>query len=130
MTDSALMEALTANMAEPWWRDSLIQTIADHDRLGDLGDWSKRIVEAYGKSGSIEVAACILAFRARAFGPNDREAALHGVLIETQWGPEIALRDDDAVPFTARTARETALHRARPERPAHAVEIRDAEDQA
>lgn len=71
MTDSALTEALTANMTEPWWRDSLIQTIADHDHLDDLDDWSKRIVEAYGKSGSIEVAACILALRARAFGPTD-----------------------------------------------------------
>lgn len=128
MTDSALTEALTANMAEPWWRGLLIQTIADHDRLGDLDDWSKRLVETYGKSGSIEVAACILALRARAVGPTDRGATLHGVLIETQWGPEITLYDD-AVPFTARTAREAALHRARPARPARAVEIRDIGDQ-
>lgn len=129
MTVQGLIEALTANMAEPQWRDRLIQTIADHDHLGDLDDWSKRIVEAYGRSGSIEVAACILALRARAFGPTDRETALYGVLIETQWGPEITLRDDDAVPFTARAAREAALQRARPARPARAVEIRDIEDQ-
>jgi hypothetical protein len=72
VTDRALTEALTADMAEPWWRDLLIQTIADH--RDDLDDWSKHVVETYGRSGSIEVAACILALRARAFGPTDREA--------------------------------------------------------
>lgn len=94
-------EWTTVAMAEPWHRDRLSTAIDAF--AGDLDHQSLRIVETYGRSGTLEVSAVVLALRAeiarlRAVAARLEEGAsccghplgehsASGCLSGWQWGP-------------------------------------------
>ena len=63
---SANPEWTTVPLAEPWHRDAIAglisQTTSEYGP--GLNAWSMRIVDCYGRNGTLEVSACILALRA------------------------------------------------------------------